>query len=82
MASHQVTFSWSKDNATLTESPSVVISRTQSSDTPVFYNYSLMIPDVQISDNGTYACHVDNQFSSNGPSGSASSRDFYLFVQS
>lgn len=82
MASYDTTLTWIRNGVTLLEGQdaSVMISQIQVNST--YYNFSLMIPDVQLSHNGTYACHVSNQFSATGPSASDSSSDFYLFVQS
>ena len=81
MASHDVTLTWSRNGVTLeAQDASATISQIQVNST--YYNFSLMIPDVQLSHDGTYACHVSNQYSADGPSASDSSPDFYLFVQS
>lgn len=82
VGSHDVTLTWSRNGVTLTETQeeSVAISQSQLNDT--YRTSSLMITNVQLSHDGTYACHARNQFSTDGLSSSDSSQDFYLSVQS
>lgn len=82
MGSHEVTLTWSRNGATLIGMQQVVLTISQTPLNDTYHTSSLMIADVQLIHNGTYACHARNQFSADGPSSSDSSQDFDLFVQS
>lgn len=82
MASHEVTLTWSRDGVTFIDPRAALVVISQSQVNSTYHTSSLTIPDVQLSHDGRYACHASNRFSSDGPSASDNSPDFYLFVQS